>query len=108
MFRECRSVAQVAGEPHRRWFIDEGFDLLVWLDRADEPVGFELIYEREEGRCVLARHPGRGLVHSRVDEGRHGVMGHPQTLLVATAPHWSPGTWCPRSAKANRRSAPPS
>jgi len=39
MLREIRDVRQVSGEPMRRWFSDEDFDLIVWLDPEDRIIG---------------------------------------------------------------------
>jgi len=34
MLEESEYVRQVKGEPKRRWFSDDYFDLIVWVDCA--------------------------------------------------------------------------
>ena len=41
MLREIKDVRQIGDEPHRRWFTDEHFDLVIWEEEA-EIVGFQL------------------------------------------------------------------
>ena len=48
MLKEAKHVMQVKGEPRRRWFDDEYFDLIVWFEPGDEIFGFQLCYDREK------------------------------------------------------------
>ncbi len=73
MLRECRQVAQVNGEPIRRWFHDELFDLLVWFDGEDQPIGFELIHDPEDSPRALVYRPTGRLSYSYVDDGSSDV-----------------------------------
>jgi len=34
MLCEIKNVKQYDGEPQRRWFVDDYFDLIVWLSKA--------------------------------------------------------------------------
>ncbi len=38
MLKELEDIKQFAGEPKRRWFTDEYFDLIVWQDESAEIV----------------------------------------------------------------------
>lgn len=69
MLREIRDVKQVPGEPRRRWFSDENFDLIVWLGPEDQILGFQLCYDKETGQKALTWLNGDGYQHSRIDDG---------------------------------------
>lgn len=42
MLREKEYVRQIKGEPRRRWFYDDFFDLIVWYGTDDSIIGFQL------------------------------------------------------------------
>ena len=45
-FRELSDVEQYDGEPHRRIFTDDSFfDLTIWVDQSNRPIGFQLSYD---------------------------------------------------------------
>ncbi|HEX7631183.1 MAG TPA: hypothetical protein VF388_03550 [Lacunisphaera sp.] len=70
MFKEFARVKQEAGDGRRRWFDDDGMELIVWLDAADQPRGFQLCYQgagRQE-HALTWRAPG-GFAHNRVLSG---------------------------------------
>jgi hypothetical protein len=69
MLREIRDVRQVSGEPGRRWFSDENFDLIVWVDPVNEVIGFQLCYDKETAQKALTWLKQEGYQHSRVDDG---------------------------------------
>jgi hypothetical protein len=69
MLREVRHVMQFPGEPRRRWFSDEDFDLIVWVDPEDQIIGFQLCYDKEIDQKALTWHNQDGYQHSRVDDG---------------------------------------
>ena len=68
MLRESNAVRQIPGEPNRRWFWDELFDLLVW-NEDEEIVGFQLAYESPIGPRVLTWRKEQGYAHQAIDEG---------------------------------------
>lgn len=45
MFREVKSVRQVAGEPHKRFFRADGADLFVWTDDRGELLEFQFAFD---------------------------------------------------------------
>jgi hypothetical protein len=69
MLREFPNVRQIPGESKRRWFSDDYFDLIVWLDEADDIVGFQLCYDIFKGQRALTWHSDTGFSHHRVDDG---------------------------------------
>ena len=83
MLRENRNVRQEPGH-RRRWFEDDGLELIVWLDGADEVEGFQLC---RAGRALTWRRDV-GFTHARVDEGDETPLKNLTPVLV-------PGTTVP-------------
>lgn len=82
--RELANTRQVEGEPKRRWFSSPQLDLIVWLDEADEPLGFQLCYDKLRAERALTWHADRGFEHSAVDDGEDSPAQHKSTpILVA-------------------------
>ncbi|GBC63072.1 hypothetical protein DENIS_4061 [Desulfonema ishimotonii] len=69
MLREIANVKQIEGEPRRRWFSNEYFDLIIWLDEAGDISGFQLCYNKTGDQHALTWHRASGYMHSRVDDG---------------------------------------
>jgi hypothetical protein len=76
MLRELTQVGQVPGDAPRRWFLDDDFDLIVWLDEggrggqgADAIVGFQLCYDKRARQKALTWRRGSGFTHGFVDDG---------------------------------------
>ena len=53
MLREIPKVRQIEGEPHRRWFTDDHFDLVLWDDESRQIVGFQLCYDKHDGERAI-------------------------------------------------------
>ncbi len=47
MLREIKAVRQIHGEPRRRWFEDDYFDLIIWQDEGEDILGFELHFDKK-------------------------------------------------------------
>ncbi len=62
-------VSQKKGEPHRRWFEDEYFDLLVWEDETGAIVGFQLSYDKKRDQRALTWKKQKCYIHDKVDDG---------------------------------------
>ena len=60
---------QTAGQPRRRWFDDEYFDLIVWFDKDDSVWGFQLCYDRERKPRALTWTRQYGYKHTGIDDG---------------------------------------
>jgi len=70
VFREFLRVKQESGPGRRRWFEDDGLELIVWYDAVGEINGFQICYvvEFDWARALTWRR-GQGFVHDIVDEG---------------------------------------
>lgn len=71
MLRELKNVRQIAGEPRRRWFEDEYFDLILWLEKDDSVWGFQLCYDREHKPRALTWTKKNGYTHAGIDDGEN-------------------------------------
>lgn len=79
MLTEIENVRQIEGEPRRRWFHDDHFDLIVWLGADEGPemptapqetvIGFQLCYNKTESPRALTWYARSGYSHCRVDDG---------------------------------------
>ena len=69
MLREVCDVRQIPGEPRRRWFSDDDFDLIVWFAEDDTITGFQLCYRSGQESKALTWHRGKGFLHCSIDEG---------------------------------------
>ena len=47
-----KNVRQIEGEPFRRWYADDYFDLFIWFDDNDKVTGFQLCYDKFGQRAV--------------------------------------------------------
>lgn len=71
MLKEAKNVRQIEGEPRRRWFDDEYFDLIVWFDKDDSIWGFQLCYDREKNPRALTWTKKYGYKHTGIDNGEY-------------------------------------
>ena len=69
MLKEVQHVRQIEGEPKRRWFSDQFFDLIVWFDEEDEIIGFQLCYDVSGDERALTWKEDSVYTHDRVDQG---------------------------------------
>jgi len=53
----------------RRWFLDEYFELILWLDQDKQVVEFQLCYDRPDNEHVMLWSAERGFSHQQVDSG---------------------------------------
>jgi hypothetical protein len=54
---------------HRRWFEDDGMELIVWYDAGGRATGFQLCYQWKRQEHALTWQEGRGFTSARVDAG---------------------------------------
>jgi hypothetical protein len=84
MLREHSEVRQIPGEPRRRWFTSNQFDLIVWLGDEGGFAGFELCYDRQHRERALVWRPASGFSHMAIDDGEARPGKHKATpVLVA-------------------------
>lgn len=81
MLKEAANIRQNPGEPRRRWFDDEYFDLIVWFEPGEEIWGFQLCYDRERKPRALTWTRQYGYRHSGIDTGE-SVTGTSQVAPV--------------------------
>jgi len=81
MLKEEKNVRQIEGDPRRRWFADEYFDLIVWFDKDDSIWGFQLCYDRERKPRALTWTRQYAYKHTGIDNGEH-VWGTSQCSPV--------------------------
>lgn len=81
MLREIADVKQIPGEPKRRWFSDEVFDLIVWENPAGGIAGFQLCYDKGADQRALTWFPESGLRICAVDNGE-GRPGKPKGVPI--------------------------
>lgn len=84
MLRELKEAQQVSGEPFRRWFCDDTFDLILWYSNDRSILGFQLCYREDGDERALTWLKGKGFSHNRVDDGEGRPARHKMTpILVA-------------------------
>ncbi len=64
-------VKQVPGEPLRRWFTDDFFDLIIWVNEIGEIVGFQLCYDKNFDQHAITWKKQTGYMHNKVDDGEN-------------------------------------
>lgn len=82
MLSEIIRPKQIPGEPRRRWFSDDNFDLVVWIDTDDNIEGFQLCYNKKNNQHALTWHRDKGYFHSLVDDGEQDPGGYKQTPIL--------------------------
>ncbi|MDB6093174.1 MAG: hypothetical protein JWM32_736 [Verrucomicrobia bacterium] len=77
MLREHIHVRQEPGR-RRRWFEDEGLDLIVWFDEAGGVEGFQLCRNSE----ALTWRRQNGFTYGRIDEGDDTPLKNQTPVIV--------------------------
>ena len=82
---EIPHTRQIPDEPSRRWFWSNVLDLIVWVNEAGSPIGFQLAYDKVANERALTWTADRGFSHMAVDDGEANVgFRHKATpILVA-------------------------
>lgn len=89
MLREFRHVRQEEGHPHRRWFGDEYFDLIVWEGDDGSVIGFQLCYDKGRDEHALTWKRDGGASHRRVDDGEGNLDFRKQTPVLVPDGHFA-------------------
>lgn len=63
MLSEFKDVSQHPGEPRRRYFLSDYFDLYVWEDKDKKFVGFQLCYDLSGSSSAMTRTTRNGPCH---------------------------------------------
>lgn len=75
-------VEQIPGEPHKRWFEDSYFDLLVWENETGQIVEFQLYYDKLHNQRSLIWKKQAGFMHSKVDDGENKPGKYKSTPIL--------------------------
>ncbi|MCE1227263.1 MAG: hypothetical protein LWW87_12390 [Geobacteraceae bacterium] len=70
MLLEFKNVRQFPNEPTRRWFSSPDMDFIVWFNTDNEPISFELCYDKK-GLEKALNWGQTGFVHTTVDDGEN-------------------------------------
>lgn len=82
MLQETKGTSQLPGEPFRRWFSDETFDIIVWYTDNKDIMGFQLCYREALDQKALTWFKGKGFTHKRVDDGEGRPFRHKMTPIL--------------------------
>jgi hypothetical protein len=82
MLQEVNQVGQARGEPFRRWFTDNAFDLIVWHGANHRITGFQLCYREGREQKALTWQQKSGFTHHRVDDGEGRVFRPKMTPIL--------------------------
>jgi hypothetical protein len=82
VLREAKA-RQIPGEPRRRWFRDDDFDLYVWYRPDGGFAGFQLCYDKLDDEHAFTWLANKGATHHRVDEPQRGMFAKQTPILVA-------------------------
>ncbi|MFC1462854.1 hypothetical protein ACFLQU_04530 [Verrucomicrobiota bacterium] len=69
MMYETPDEHPIKGEPRRRWFTDDYFDLFVWYNPDGTHLGFQLCYDKNGDQHAFTFRQDIGISHKRVDDG---------------------------------------
>lgn len=78
------SVSQATGEPRRRWFADDYFDLIVWFSDDGRISGFQLCYDKGRDEHALTCDSDGTMLHHRIDGGERRPSRNDAPILVVT------------------------
>jgi hypothetical protein len=83
LLKELKNITQIPGEPQRRWFADDFFDLIVWFDDQNDISGFQLCYNKETDERALTWKRQSSFTHHRVDDGEAKPQRKATPILLA-------------------------
>jgi hypothetical protein len=81
MLHQIKDVRQIKDEPHRRWFTDEHFDLVIW-DEETDIVGFQLCYDKSRSERAITWKAESGFSHNAVDGGEDRAGRYKGSLIL--------------------------
>ncbi len=84
LLSEVAPARQRPHEPRRRWFSSEHLDLIVWLDDADHPTGFQLCYGRPRAEHALTWTSAEGFAHEEIDDGHDVGLGYKRSPVLVS------------------------
>ena len=82
VLREVKKTRQIKGEYKRRWFSSQNSDLVVWYDKNNKLVGFQLCYDKVGDEKSYTWKYGSSSEHAGVDTGECVGMNIKQTPVL--------------------------
>ncbi len=82
MLQEIKDLSQVPGEPFRRWFCDDNFELIVWYDDNRKVSGFQLCYRAGTAQKAFTWLAESGATHRAVDDGERTPGRYKMTPIL--------------------------
>ena len=82
MLKEYKNVKQYPGEKKRKWFSDQFFDLILWMDNEKEIFGFQLCYDIYGNEHSLTWKKTGFYKHNKVDDGEKPFSMSRTPILV--------------------------
>jgi hypothetical protein len=79
---ELKNVYQKIGDPLRRWFKDDFFDLITWENENKELIGFQLCYDIQGNEKAISYIGGK-YSHNKIDQGEDNPGKNLTPILVA-------------------------
>jgi len=67
MLHEVKNTRQEPGEPFRKCFSDDYFDLIIWYKVGNHIDGFQLCYDKPLNEHALTWERKKGFFHNKVD-----------------------------------------
>ena len=84
MLKEKKNVQQNEKDSFRRWFWSNNFDLIVWYDKQNTIIGFQLCYRKNSTEKALTWKHTTGFTHDSIDNGETVPTDYKKTpILVA-------------------------
>ncbi len=87
MLNELKHTRQIPGENKRRWFTSLDMDLIVWFGPENNPVSFELCYNKQANERSL-RWSLSHVSHSSVDSGEQEPGKYKATPVLVEASYF--------------------
>lgn len=87
MLQERLNVNQHRGEPYRRFFFDDCFQLYTWTDPQGRVVAFELSYDLWRDARAFRWQIECGMEHYRIDDGESRAFRKSVAILLPDRSH---------------------
>lgn len=65
-------VTQAKKNQHQLWFTDQSHDLFIWINPDNQPVAFQLCYNKLHNEHAVLWHQHHGYSHQQIDSGEPG------------------------------------
>lgn len=82
MLREISQINKQPDGPHRRWFVCDIFDLIIWYGSNGNVKGFQLCYRQGEDEKAFTWLKDSGYSHNRVDDGEGRIMSFKMSPIL--------------------------